>query len=156
GPGRRMYNAYGPTETTVISCLGRVEAGGQGAPPIGVPIANTRGYVLDAYLCPVPVGVCGELYIAGVGGARGYGGRAALTAGRFVADPFAGDGSRMYRSADRVRWLPDGRLEFVGRVDDQLKVRGFRIEPGEVEAVLVEHPDIRSAVVAGVGEDSQR
>jgi amino acid adenylation domain-containing protein len=148
----KVFNLYGPTETTTYSTAMHLPPGELGAPGIGRPIANTRAYVLDRELKPVPIGIPGELYLGGVGVARGYLGRAASTAERFVPDPFgplvgSSSGERLYRTGDRVRWRPDGTLEFLGRLDQQLKLRGFRIEPGEIESILEQHPSVRTAVV---------
>ncbi|HEV2735411.1 MAG TPA: condensation domain-containing protein, partial [Longimicrobiaceae bacterium] len=158
-PGVCIVNGYGPTETTVCATLHAVDpaAAREGNAPIGGPVRNTRVLVLDAHLRPVPAGVPGELYAGGAGLARGYLGRAELTAERFVPDPLSGEpGARLYRTGDRVRWRDDGVLEWVGRVDQQLKVRGFRVEPGEVEAVLLEHPGVRRAVVTAPEDGAGR
>jgi amino acid adenylation domain-containing protein len=146
----RVYNLYGPSEATTYSTSALVERDSE-APPIGRPIANTKAYVLDERLRPAPIGIPGELYLGGAGVARGYLGRPELTAERFLPDPF-GPGGRIYRTGDVVRYLPDGRLSFLGRRDDQLKIRGFRVELGEIEHVLAEHPSITSAAVIASGE----
>ncbi|HEX2094621.1 MAG TPA: amino acid adenylation domain-containing protein, partial [Longimicrobiaceae bacterium] len=147
----RVGNLYGPTEDTTYSTYSLVERGGSRV-TVGQPVANTRAYVLDGRLEPVPVGVVGELYLAGDGLARGYASRPDLTAGRFLPNPFGPAGSRMYRVMDRVRWRADGELEYFGRTDFQVKVRGFRIELGEIEATLLRHPGVHEAV-AVVRED---
>jgi hypothetical protein len=149
-PGSILANQYGPTETHVATSMELVGTPDlwEEAPPIGRPIANVRSYVLDERAMPVPIGVPGELWLGGECVALGYLNRPALTAERFIPDPFAArPGVRMYKTGDLVRWRADGNLEFLGRIDDQIKLRGYRIEPGEVEAVLCEHPVIRAAVV---------
>ncbi len=145
-PCARMINAYGPSETTVCATASSPLRTSVGA-PIGAPIPGTRIYLLDARLEPVPIGVIGEIYIAGTGLARGYLNRAALTAERFVPDPFGEPGTRMYRSGDLGRWRSDAALDHLGRSDSQVKIRGFRIELGEIEAALSANPSIAQAAV---------
>jgi len=147
-PGLRfdVINHYGPTESTVVATAGRVAPEEEGTPGIGSPVANTRVHVLDRSFRSVPVGVAGELCLAGEGLARAYRGRPELTAERFVPSSF-GEGERLYRTGDLARWLPGGSLQFLGRIDQQLKIRGVRIEPGEIEAALKQCPGVREAVV---------
>ncbi|MDP9131985.1 MAG: amino acid adenylation domain-containing protein, partial [Nitrospirota bacterium] len=140
-----VWNVYGPTETTIWSTVERVGATDRNV-AIGRPIANTQVYVLDPNREPVPVGIPGELYIGGTGLARGYRGAPQLTQERFVPSPFR-EGERLYRTGDQVQWLADGKLDYVGRIDHQVKLRGFRIEPGEIETVLAEDPTVKQAVV---------
>ncbi|MFD0414993.1 non-ribosomal peptide synthase/polyketide synthase [Streptomyces sp. NPDC127108] len=151
-PGRRLLNVYGPTETTSVSTLSEPLTGERA--PIGTPLPHTRMYVLDARLNLTPPGAPGELYIEGAGLARGYLGRPALTASRFTANPYGPPGSRLYRTGDLVRLAPDGQLEFLGRTDDQVKVRGFRIEPGEIQAALTAQPAVAQAVVTAHQDES--
>ena len=147
-PGRDFFNAYGPTEATVCASCNRIGTPGSSV-PIGRPIANKELFVLDEHLQPVPIGIPGELYLAGSGLARGYHNQPALTARQFLPHPYSPHpGARLYRTGDRARYRPDGRLEFLGRTDHQLKVRGYRIEPGEIETVLRQHPDILDALVS--------
>jgi aspartate racemase len=148
----RLINGYGPTENTTFTCCHVMSADTliEHTVPIGRPIANTRVYVLDPHLQPVPVGVYGELYIGGDGLAREYLHQPELTAEKFVPDPFStAPGARLYRTGDLVRWLPEGDIEFLGRIDHQVKIRGYRIELGEIEATLQQHPAVREVVVLG-------
>ncbi|MER2419104.1 amino acid adenylation domain-containing protein, partial [Klebsiella pneumoniae] len=152
-PQAGLYNLYGPTEAAIDVTHWTCMEEGKDAVPIGRPIANLACYILDGNLEPVPVGVLGELYLAGRGLARGYHQRPGLTAERFVASPFVA-GERMYRTGDLARYRADGVIEYVGRVDHQVKVRGFRIELGEIEARLLEHPQVREALVLALDSPS--
>jgi acyl carrier protein len=145
-----LRNQYGPSESHVVSAFGLTHSPSDwpSLPPIGQPIANTEIYILDPYLALVPIGVTGELYIGGVGLARGYLHRPETTAEKFIPNPFSSEpGTRLYKSGDLGRYLPDGNIEFLGRIDHQIKIRGFRIELGEIETVLSQHAAVREAVV---------
>ncbi|MBT2235771.1 non-ribosomal peptide synthetase [Nonomuraea sp. NEAU-A123] len=157
-PDTVVLNEYGPTEASVGNTIFHTQRPVErDLLPIGRAIPNTTMYVLDPAMNPVPVGVTGELFIGGECVVRGYAGRPALTASRFLPDPFSERvGARMYRTGDLGRWLPDGNLEFLGRVDDQVKLNGYRVEPGEVENVLATHPAVARSVAAILGEGSQR
>ncbi len=150
GTVKKVYDLYGPTEDTTYSTYTLRDSG---KATIGRPISNTQAYILDRYLQPVPVGIPGELYLAGDGLARGYLNRPELTDERFIGNPFSSDrASRMYKTGDLARYLADGRIEYLGRRDNQVKIRGFRIELGEIETRLTSHPDVREVVVIA-GED---
>ncbi|MEP7339011.1 MAG: amino acid adenylation domain-containing protein [Acidobacteriota bacterium] len=145
---RRVFNLYGPSEDTTYSTCALIARDCNRPPPIGRPVANTQVYLLDPHFQPVPIGVPGELYLGGAGLARGYLNQPELTAERFIPDPFGGEmGARLYRTGDLARYLPDGELEFLGRIDQQIKLRGFRIELGEIETVLRQHAAVKEAVV---------
>jgi amino acid adenylation domain-containing protein len=152
-----LWNLYGPTETTIWSTAHEVTCEADST-PIGRPIANTQIYILDSHLQPIPTGLPGELCIGGDGLSRGYLGRADLTAEKFIPNPYSGEiGGRLYRTGDRARYLPDGNIEFLGRVDQQIKLRGHRIEPAEIEAVMAEHAGVRECAIAlHTGHGNQR
>ncbi|MDQ3402588.1 MAG: amino acid adenylation domain-containing protein, partial [Actinomycetota bacterium] len=152
-PGLRVVNGYGPAESMGFTTTHPVSSDVDGSVPVGRPVANKRAYVLDSRLRPAPIGVVGEVYLAGIGLAQGYMSRPDLTVARFVADPFGAPGERMYRTGDLARWTAQGVLEFAGRVDDQVKIRGFRVEPDEVAAVLGRHETVGQAAVVATARD---
>jgi amino acid adenylation domain-containing protein len=150
-PQLEIWNLYGPTEATANAIVGKITAAERIT--LGRPLANTEIYILDSQMHPVPIGIAGELYIGGAGIARGYLNRPELTAEKFIPNPFRSDpGTRLYRTGDLARYLPDGKIEFLGRVDNQVKIRGYRVEPGEIESVLRQHPGVKETVVT-VRED---
>jgi amino acid adenylation domain-containing protein len=157
-PGMRFINGYGPTETTVGATMLECRDDGIDPPPIGLPLPNYTAYVLDGQLSPVPIGVAGELHLGGAGVARGYLNRPELTAERFIPDPFGdASGARLYKTGDVARRMPDGNLQFLGRLDDQVKIRGLRVELGEIEAVLAQHAAVlQAAVVVGADRAGQQ
>ena len=155
--GQRFFNAYGPTEGTVCATVFENTAGRLSTLPIGSPIANTQTYILDPYLQPLPVGVPGELHIGGVGLARGYLNRPDLTVEKFIKNPFSENpNSRLYKTGDLARYIPDGNIEYLGRIDNQVKIRGFRIELGEIEAVLGQHVQENAVIVHEVSTTDKR
>jgi amino acid adenylation domain-containing protein len=150
-------NLYGPTESTIDVISTRVHKDCQSNKVLGCPIDNVKVYILDKNARLIPIGVVGELYIGGVGLARGYLNRPDLTAERFIPDPFSEEpGARLYRTGDLARYLPDGNIEYVGRIDHQVKIRGYRIELGEIESVLRKHPDIKDTVVIDFQETDHK
>ncbi len=156
GTVERLLDLYGPSEDTTYSTWAPVDPAEDREPTIGRPLLGTRLYLLDRHGQPVPVGVPGELHLGGAGLARGYLGRPDLTAEKFVPDSFQGAGERLYRTGDLARFLPDGRVEYLGRIDHQVKVRGFRIELGEIESALLKHPAVREAAVLALGDGADR
>ncbi|HEY9420993.1 MAG TPA: amino acid adenylation domain-containing protein, partial [Thermoanaerobaculia bacterium] len=155
GTVERLLNLYGPSEDTTFSTI--AEVGAEGEPTIGRLLTNGYGYVVDRNFNLMPVGVPGELYVGGVGVSRGYLGRPDLTAERYIPDPFSTvPGARLYKTGDLIRWRADGELEYLGRLDHQVKVRGFRVELGEIEAALLAHPDLQDAAVLALGEGGDR
>jgi amino acid adenylation domain-containing protein len=159
-PNVKFTNGYGPTEATMLACchkIRNVPSPSATSIPIGSPIANTQCYILDQNLQPVPVGIKGELYIGGVGLARGYRNRPELTKASFIRNPFSDDPqSRLYKTGDAARFLPDGAIDYLGRLDDQVKIRGFRVELGQVEAILRKHPKVKDAACAVAGENNNK
>ncbi|MFP5274543.1 amino acid adenylation domain-containing protein [Coleofasciculus sp.] len=152
----QLFNLYGPSEDTVYSTYTLVERDSEKAPPIGRPVANTHVYILDSQLQPVPIGVPGELHIGGAGLARGYLNRPDLTTEKFIPNSFSDEpGARLYKTGDKVRYLPDGNIEFIGRIDNQVKIRGFRIELGEIETVLGQHEAVQDCVVIAQSDERE-